>query len=75
MQNVPRVGCRGTGVPPAAAGQAPGSPRLDSAVDGNWTQECTDRNPGQDRSQDTEQGPLEKAATDEESETLMIPQL
>jgi len=51
--------------------QALGSPKLASAVDGNWTQECTD----QDRRQDNEQGPLQKPAVDEGNKTLMIPQL
>jgi len=52
---------------------APGSPGLDPAADGNWIQECTDRNLDQDRRQNSEQGPLQKVAMDEESETLMIP--
>jgi len=58
-----------------ATRQAHGSPRLDSTVGRNWVQECTDRDLDQDRRQYNEQGPLQKAAMDEESETLMIPQL
>jgi len=58
-----------------AAGQAPASPGLDSPTDGNWTQECTDRSLDQDHRQDNEQSPLQKAAMDEESKTLVIPQL
>jgi len=54
---------------------APGSPGLDSAADRNWTQECTDLNPDQDHRQESEQGPLQKAAMDKESETVVIPQL
>jgi len=54
---------------------APGSPGVDSAVDRSWTQECTDRNLDQDHRQDKEQVPFQKAAMDEESETLVIPQL
>ena len=61
-------------VPPAAARQAPGSPGQDSALDRNWVQERMDRNLDQDHSQDNEQGPLQKPAMDEESETLVIPQ-
>jgi len=54
---------------------APGSPGLDSAADGNWAQEYTDWDLDQDRRQKKEQGPLQKQAMDEESETLVIPQL
>jgi len=54
---------------------APGSPGLASAAGRNWTQECTDRNLDQDRRQNNEQGPLQRFAMDEESETLVIPQL
>jgi len=43
-----------------------------SSVDGNWTQDRTDRNLAQDRRQDKEQRPLQKLALDEESETLVI---
>jgi len=57
----------------AAARKTPGSPGLDSSADGNWIQECTDRNMYQDCRQDREQGPLQKPAIDEEGETLMIP--
>jgi len=52
---------------------APGSPGLASAVGRNWTQGCTDRDLDQNGRQDNEQGPLQKAAMDEE--TLVIPQL
>jgi len=59
---------------PASSCQAvPGSPRLVSAVDGNWTQECIDWNLDQDSRRDNE--PLQKLAMNEESETLVIPQL
>jgi len=54
---------------------APGNPGLDLAVNRNWTQECTDHNLDQDRRQDSEHGPLQKQAMDEETKTLMIPQL
>jgi len=54
---------------------APGSPGLDSAADGNWTQGCMDWNLDQDCRQDNEQGPLQKPAMDEDSKTLMMPQL
>jgi len=54
---------------------APGSPGLDSAADRNWTQECTDQNPDQDHRQDREQGPLQKAPMDKESETVVMAQL
>jgi len=57
------------------AGIRPGSPRLALAVDGNWTQECTDQDLDQDCRQDNEQGPLQKLATDKESKTLVIPKL
>jgi len=42
----------GAGVMPVAAKKTPGSPGLDSAVDGKWTQECRDRNLGRDYRQD-----------------------
>jgi len=61
--------------PTSSCQAAPGSPRLAFAVDGNWTQECMDRNLDQDGRQDKEQGPLQKAAMDKESEILVIPQL
>jgi len=54
---------------------APGSPGLDFAADRDWTQGCTDWNLDQDRRQDKKQDPLQKAAMDEESKTLVIPQL
>jgi len=54
---------------------APGSPGLALAVGRNWTQECTDQDLDQDGRQDNEQGPLRQPAMDEESETLVIPQL
>jgi len=62
----------GAGVTPAAARQTSGSLGLDSALDGNWIQECTDWNLDQDHRQDKEQGALQKSAMDEESETLMV---
>jgi len=61
--------------PTSSCQAAPGSPRLDSAVNGNWTQECTHRSLNQDRRQDKEQGPLQKAAMEEKSKTLVIPHL
>jgi len=61
--------------PTSSCQAAPGSPGLDSALGGNWTQECTDGNLDQDHRQSNEQGPLQKVAMDEESETLVIPQL
>jgi len=54
---------------------APGSPRLASAAGRNWTQGCTDWNQDQGHRQENEQSPLQKLAFDEESDTLMIPQL
>jgi len=54
---------------------APGSPGLDSTAGRNWTQECTDWNWDQDCRQGSEPGPFQKLAMDEESKTLMIPQL
>jgi len=66
---------RGRWCPTSSCQAAPGSPGQASAVDGNWTQECTGRNLDQDRRQDKEQGPLQKAAMGEESETLVIYQL
>jgi len=67
----PRAGCLG---PTSSCQAAPGSPGLDSAADGKWTQECMDWNLDQNHRQDNEQGPLQKPAMDEESETLVIPQ-
>jgi len=54
---------------------APGSPGLALAVGRSWTQGCTDRDLDQDGRQDNEQCSLQKAAMDEESEILVIPQL
>jgi len=54
---------------------APESPGLASAADRNCTLECTGRNLLKDHSDHNEQCPLQKAAMDEESETLVIPQL
>jgi len=48
---------------------------LASAADRNWTRECMDRDLDQDCRQNNEQGPLLKPAMEEESETLVIPQL
>jgi len=59
--------------PTSSCQAAPGSPRLASAVDKNWIQECMDGNLDQDHRQNNEKGPLHKPAIDEESETLMIP--
>jgi len=61
--------------PASSCQAAPGSPGLASAGDRNWTQKYTDRDLDHNQRQDKEQGPLQKAAMDEESETLMIPQL
>jgi len=61
--------------PASGCQAAQGSPGLDSTADGNWTQECTDHSLDEDRRQDKEQGPLQKLTMDEESETLVIPQL
>jgi len=60
---------------PGCCHAAPGSPRLASAVDRNWTQECRDQNLDQDCRQDEEKGPLQKLAMDKDSKTLVIPQL
>jgi len=61
---------------PASSSQAaPGSPGLDLAADGNGIQECTSQNLDQDHRQKNNQGHLHKMAMDEESETLVIPQL
>jgi len=54
---------------------APGSPRLASAADRNWTQECTVWNLDQDRRQHNKQGALQNPATDQKSKTLVMPQL
>ena len=74
MLSFPELGA-GLWCPTNSCQEAAGSPGLASAVDRNWTQECTDQNPDQDHRQDSEQGPLQKAAMDEESETLVVPQL
>jgi len=66
---LPRVVCS------AGCRQTLGSLGLDSAADRNRTRECMDGNPDQDCRQDKEQGPLQKPAMDEGSETLMMPQL
>jgi len=71
----PRVACFGGWHPASSCWAAPGSPRLASAAGRNRIQGCTDWNLGQDCRQDNEQGPLQKPAMDEESETLVIPQL
>jgi len=62
------------GRPASGRRAAPGSPGLDPAVRGNWTQEYTDRDPDRDRRQDKQQGPLQQPATDEGSETLVTSQ-
>jgi len=54
--------------PASSCRAAPGSPRMVSAVDGNWTQECTDQNVHQDGRQDKEQSPLQQLAMDKERE-------
>lgn len=54
-----------------AAGHAPGSPGLDSAVDENWIHECT----GWDWRQDNRQSSLGMLPMKEENETPVIPQL
>jgi len=70
--SVPDLGAVGAGIPPAGARQAPQGRRLASAVDANWTQECTqDRNLDQVRRQ-KDQGPLQKTAMDGEKETVVI---
>jgi len=61
--------------PASSCWAAPGSPRLASAADRNWTQERADWNLDQDHRQNNKQGPLQKAAMDKERETLVIPQL
>ena len=48
---------------------------MDSAVNGNWMQECMDRSLDQDSRQNNVQDPLQKPAMDEERETFVIPQL
>jgi len=65
----------GTWHPTSSCWAAPGSPPLASAADRNWTQECTDWNLDQDRRQNNKYSPLQKPVMDEESETLVIPQL
>jgi len=67
----PGAGCWGAGTLPADARQVPGGPGLASAVDRNWTEECTDWNLDQDLRQDKEQGPLQKLVVDKESKILM----
>jgi len=71
----PALGATGADILPAAAQQTPKSPTLGSAADGNWIQESTDQNPDHDHRQDSEQGPLQKLAMDEERKSLRIPQL
>jgi len=44
----PELDGTGAGIPLAAARKVPESPRLNPAVDGNWTQECIDQNLDQD---------------------------
>jgi len=70
-----RAGCHGQWCPASSCEAAPESPGLDSAVDGNWIQECTDWNLDRDSRQDNEQGLLQKPDMDKEDETVMIPQL
>jgi len=61
--------------PTSSCRAAPGTPRLASATDRNWTQEHMDLNLDQDRRQNNEQGPLHKPVMDKESETLVILQV
>ena len=61
--------------PASSCQAAPGSPGLRSAVGRNWTEGHRDQNLDEDHRQDNEQGPLQKAAMDKESKTLVIPQL
>jgi len=61
--------------PTSSCQAAPGNPGLASAVDGNWTRQCTGQDLDQDCKQDKEQGPLQKPSMDEKSETFVIPQL
>jgi len=61
--------------PTSSCQAAPGSPGLASAAGRNWTQGCTDWDPDQDFRQNNKQGPLQQAAMDEESKSLVIPQL
>jgi len=61
--------------PTSSCQAAPGSPGMASAADGNWAQGHTDQDLDQDHRQDNEQGPLQKAAIDKVSETLVVPQL
>ena len=71
----PKAARHGRWHPASSCQTAPRSPGLDSAADRNWTQECTDCNLDQDCRQNKQQGPLQKLDVNEESETLMIPQL
>jgi len=61
----------GASVSPAVARQKPGSPRLASAEDRNWTQECVNRNVDKDCKWDKEQGPFHKLAMDKECKTQL----
>ena len=75
ISSFPELGA-GLWRPASSCRAALGSPGLASASDRNWTQGCMDGNPDQDCRQNNEQGPLQKLAMDEEeSETLVIPQL
>jgi len=65
----------GADIAPAAAEHTPRTPGLDSAVEDNWIQEFMDQNLDQDHSQNKEQVPLQKLAVNEESKTLVIPQI
>jgi len=75
ISSFPDLHAIGAGIPLVAVGQTPGSPGLDSEVDGNWNQEGTVWNLDQDHKQDNKQGHLQKPTVDEESKTLVIPQL
>jgi len=74
MLSFPELGARHWR-PTSSCRPAPGSPGLASAAGRNWTQECTDLSLDQDHRQDNEQGSLQQLVVDEESETLVIPQL
>jgi len=63
------------GVLPAAARQAPGSTGLDSAIDGNWIQECTDRSLDQGCRQDNIKVLFRNQTQTKKSKTLVIHQL
>lgn len=69
-QMMMEVCAAGAGVAPVVSGQTPGSLGLNSTVDGNWIQECTDWN--QDCRKENRQD-LQMSAVNEETKTLVIP--